>query len=460
VVCHGPDDLRGAEAATEGLRIRHQLRKFGDSPFMLRSEYRPWHTLWQRILDPIQPLRTPRPWPSIAEHWAKSRKGDKTVLFLGAGASSGEGLPTQSELLDCAAQFCPHSRQAGRLPKDWGTVEAFLEELAPRISIRDRSLEDCLTFLDKAESAQEVVAGVGPKDLREPRRALLNCIANVLDAAQDGTLAAVSGDGAAASGAETPMRQLGRFLTNSAVAGDRDLWSVVSTNWDTTLDHALGRGTVAPVVDYCTYTIPWERYFGHNQGAGDQPVPDVPSVWKRPLKLPTIKLLKLHGSLNWLWCPTCSRLFVSPVRNIALHGTVPGGFRRRVYCPECRPTDRSKNDTAPLLREVLVTPTMIKRLDMVHLKMIWYNALVEISEAGRVFFVGYSAPPADFEVRYMLAKAFASGNRRREVIVVTDAKNTEANALGWNYQLLIGKGVAVRSYGVEGLVDEIVNGRV
>ena len=338
-------------------------------------------------------------------------------------------------------------------------VTEFLERLAPSVRIAGRSLEDCLTFLDKADVAQEVIAGTGPKQASEPRRALLNCIANVLDAAQDGTLTPFLNERERrARRVPSPMTQLGQFLTERANAGERDRWSVVSTNWDTTLDYALGRGPVAPVVDYCTYTLPWARYYRTRDEAKHGSLDDVPSVWKRPLKQPTVKLLKLHGSLNWLWCPTCSRLLVSPKWNIGLRGTAPSGQvprRRRFYCPECRPDDGT-TETAPLLREVLVTPTMIKRLDMVHLKMIWYNALVEISQAHRVVFVGYSAPPADYEVRYMLAKAFAAGNRERTVHVVTTQKS--ARALRQNYQRLLGGAVRVSTYGVEGLVDRMLAG--
>jgi hypothetical protein len=99
---------------------------------------------------------------------------------------------------------------------------------------------------------------------------------------------------------------------------------------------------------------------------------------------------------------------------------------------------------------------MIKRLDMVHLKMIWYNALVEISQAHRVVFVGYSAPPADYEVRYMLAKAFASGDRGRDVQVVTAPEHAES--VRQNYQRLLGGTVQVSTEGVEGLVNKIVAG--
>ena len=205
-------------------------------------------------MESFYPLKNPRPWPIDAAHPGRPANEDKTVLFLGAGASFHEIVPIQSRLLECASAFCAHSRTEIDLPKDWAEIAEFLERLAPGVPIAERSLEDCLTFLDKADVAQEVVAGTGPKNSRGPRRALLNCIGNVLDASQDGTLKPFLNDRErAAQRADSPMTRLGRFLTTRANLGERDRWSVVSTNWDTTLDRAFGRGPMASVVDYCTY---------------------------------------------------------------------------------------------------------------------------------------------------------------------------------------------------------------
>ena len=340
-------------------------------------------------------------------------------------------------------------------------IEEFLR-LAPGVPIKDRSLEDCLTFLDKADVAQEVVAGTGPKNAPEPYRALLNCIGNVLDAAQDGTLTPFLDDSERkARRNPSPMKRLGKFLTERAIAGERDRWSVVSTNWDTTLDRALGRGPTAPVVDYCTYTTPWSALLParrrarrrHGRGRSLRVEASSEATHRKVPRASRLAELALVPDVQ-------SSLRQSDPEYRAAR-TAPSGLSpcRRVYCPECRPRDGT-TDTVPLLREVLVTPTMIKRLDMVHLKMIWYNAIIEISEARRVVFVGYSAPAADYEVRYMLAKAFASGNRGREVRVVTtpgrcDAATEEKKK---NYQRLIGGKVQLFTDGVETLVNKIVTG--
>ncbi len=405
-----------------------------------------------------------RDWPGFATPSLKSDSGNKTVLFLGAGASACEVVPVQGRLLHYAEKYCSPKSKIG-LDLDWKIVVKFLQRLAPGVPIDRRQLEDCLTFLDKAEVSQEVIAGFGRLGLVEPRRALMNCISHTIAAAQRGQLD-LEGQELASRRRQTPMVKLGKFLRKEAKTV-RGRWSIVSTNWDTTLDFALG-GKASSVIDYCTYTNPWERYYRDLEDESDRSrtrVREVPSIWKRPLGRPTVKLLKLHGSLNWLWCPTCSRLFVSSTHNIGLRGTVRSGlkpYRRRFYCPECRIIAGS-DYRAPILREVLVTPTMLKRLDMVHLRMIWYNALVEIAEAKRVIFVGYTAPLADFELRYMLAKAFSVRQTRPKVYVISRGQEDpeqlkKLQELKENYEGLLGDSVESRGYGVDGLVDRLVKG--
>lgn len=49
-------------------------------------------------------------------------------------------------------------------------------------------------------------------------------------------------------------------------------------------------------------------------------------------------------------------------------------------------------------------PTYIKDLSNPQYKIIWQNAGIEISEASKLVFIGYSLPSADFEMRQLLAR--------------------------------------------------------
>ena len=49
------------------------------------------------------------------------------------------------------------------------------------------------------------------------------------------------------------------------------------------------------------------------------------------------------------------------------------------------------------------------------IKNIWHNAYLDIAEAKKIIFIGYSFPMADFELRYLLKKAI---NPNTEITVI------------------------------------------
>jgi hypothetical protein len=49
-------------------------------------------------------------------------------------------------------------------------------------------------------------------------------------------------------------------------------------------------------------------------------------------------------------------------------------------------------------------PTFLKDLTNFQIKLIWQNAGVELMEAQRLVFIGYSLPQADFEFRQLLSR--------------------------------------------------------
>ena len=63
-------------------------------------------------------------------------------------------------------------------------------------------------------------------------------------------------------------------------------------------------------------------------------------------------------------------------------------------------------------------PTYIKDLSNVQVKLVWQNAGIELSEAQRLVFVGYSFPIADFELRELLSRTVP---HRADIHVVTHA---------------------------------------
>lgn len=64
----------------------------------------------------------------------------------------------------------------------------------------------------------------------------------------------------------------------------------------------------------------------------------------------------------------------------------------------------SENESSIQLRGNLLLPTFIKDLSNIQIQLIWQNAGIELSEASKVVFIGYSLPQADFEIRQLLSR--------------------------------------------------------
>ena len=166
--------------------------------------------------------------------------------------------------------------------------------------------------------------------------------------------------------------------------------SVITMNWDDLLDRSLSRKcnsynlTVKDeeriYSDYCIYDYGLNGEF-------------MPSTHIKPNGMYNLKYLKLHGSLNWLICPRCKRLFIDRDHSIAIRDEV------------CRFCNTEYSVKPPHLGGIIITPTFMKTLSELHLKSIWQNAFLELSKATEIVFIGYSFPDADFEMRCLLKKA-------------------------------------------------------
>jgi hypothetical protein len=153
-------------------------------------------------------------------------------------------------------------------------------------------------------------------------------------------------------------------------------------------------------------------------------------------------LLKLHGSLNWLYCKTCHRLEIGASdsrRFMKVLSRVVGPSLEQSYrtdgsaCPTCR----SK------LRPLLIAPTHLKDYRNPHLAQVWYEAERVLREAGRIVFIGYSLPEDDVEVIYLLKRSIAHLAPDRITVVEYDPSLPPlgAHPVGRRYRTLFGDNI-------------------
>lgn len=341
---------------------------------------------------------------------------NKTVYFLGAGFSADAGGPIQNGIIktilsdefnDCLAfgidiqdarrDFIDFLENDLNIPRDlWNQV--VLEDV---FTPMDRCIANGRSF--KKHSAKKLV------ELRERFHLLMGA------SIQFGLDYSGRHDN---QYAYDFARYIDEQAKQKLVDNRIDNIALITTNWDILLDNALnyhvrsysrnekdnGENKLA-VVDYCCYISSLED---------DEFIkPGLLALGRGGYN---IKYLKLHGSLNWLHCPMCQRLFVKYNTK-----TVLGSPQ---YCKHCERNYKIRgNIDAIKLRGNLLLPTFLKDLSNIQVQLVWQNAGIELSECNKVVFLGYSLPFADFEIRQLLSRCIPLDAEVEVVIYPGSPKN-------------------------------------
>jgi len=150
-----------------------------------------------------------------------------------------------------------------------------------------------------------------------------------------------------------------------------------------------------------------------------------------------IKILKLHGSLNWAKCSSCGQAssydyeqmrreyqFVAPpIRDKDVHRvSLNISDKLRGNCRWC--------GQALIPSPLIVPPTWSKTEDPSVLN-VWQQAARELREARYLVFIGYSFPATDTYFKYLLALGLSGASRLRSVLVVDPTDQAIARLRTW-----------------------------
>ena len=116
--------------------------------------------------------------------------------------------------------------------------------------------------------------------------------------------------------------------------------------------------------------------------------------WKKP-QSPIVKLYKIHGSLNWLYCPVCNSLTITPYE---------GGIMRlldNIDEAKCLACDEI---TIP----IIIPPTYFKNMTNVFVSTVWREVEKTLRESDLLIFCGYSFSDADIHIKYMIKRVQTS----------------------------------------------------
>lgn len=395
-------------------------------------------------------------------------QSNKVVYILGAGASKTMGLPLQGELLNCIFELKPREidartsfmqlefnleeqkllrvyeefnkqrmKLANFIAENFASQSLKAEYSAEYLSIANKNsnngepispdveyrafnivsrvnvtLEDLFTLFDKIIIGREHFRTYSSESIQEVHTALRKCIIF--------TLAYYSSINIQENNAVKKFaKMLLEYRCHKPYAEDN--FSIITMNWDAYLEKSLFQvceeynstkthRKVYPDLcfyDYCYGSKEHRIVSTHIKAKGHR----------------NIKLLKLHGSINWLTCPHCGRVFVDYKQDIAVDEMLAV-----CYCPLCY-KEFEGNVDSPQLHSMLITPTFLKDLNNLHIKNIWHNTLIDLTEATKVVFIGYSFPDADFEMRCLLKKALKPKTKIDVVLNSTDDPKYYENVL-------------------------------
>lgn len=311
---------------------------------------------------------------------------ERLVVVFGAGATKACGGPLTREILPDALAM------RDRIEKDdyLAVIEAFLREhfylpLAP--SSEDYpDLPLLLSLIDTARARGESFGSNWDRERLDQLR----------EGLEYATFAVIE-----QQLKRVPYRNPYRVLLDTLCERASASLTIVSLNYDIIVDNVLSEildeKTHGALPDYaCDIATP-----------AYQAAYELPRADRDPLRL---VLLKLHGSLNWMYCPNCNRLDLGVAESGhtvkvlgQLWATQPSLRLEERYTSRGRPCP----DCETRMRALLITPTSQKDYGNPHIARIWYTAARALRRADRVVFIGYSLPHDDIEVAYLLKRGLA-----------------------------------------------------
>lgn len=134
------------------------------------------------------------------------------------------------------------------------------------------------------------------------------------------------------------------------------------------------------------------------------------------------RLLKLHGSLNWLFCPSCGQLYAYEHSDTKGNSAIINGMANMVKC--------ATEHCCQRLSRVIIPPTLMKNYQSIpFIPDLWRQAREALQGAKEIIVIGYSFPTTDFRSNWMFRKAMVHNNLLEKVIIIDTAEGYQLETL-------------------------------
>lgn len=357
-------------------------------------------------------------------------KNIRRVIIVGAGFSKYAGLPLQSEFTK--ALLTPRHDSGHpdhELVKELSDfIHGVFDHSRKAKSQYWPDLEDIFTAIDlSANSGHHLGGRYPPSGLRNMRRALLARIVGMLDERSRNAASSVKQDAAA----------LSAFFTRI----DPKSTAFICMNWDTVIEQMIKKVKGISLFDY-----------GCKASAASFSAPNGPVQLLSTMREDSLRIVKMHGSTNWLYCDNCRQLYWFPPddsKEIAKQLRSENGPdpKHGWQCHRCR---------GVRLTTRIATFSYLKALDFPMFQRSWLSAEDLLRNADKWVFIGYSLPAADYEFKYLLKRVQLSHARKLQFVVITGGSNTKDTYK--NYQRFFGRGISrEQNFFSKGLVDSAIS---
>jgi hypothetical protein len=306
----------------------------------------------------------------------------KAVVVLGAGATRGAEFVNSPDSHACVpplnADFFTQLQrvQAENLQP---VVDAVVKDVVESFGANFKlTLEEYFTHVEALLMGGALLTPSSKKysaaRLKEKRRNLLDGLSAVLEESADVTKRT----------SPAVVHRCGYHDALVAALSPPD--TIISFNYDCVIDHAL-RSTDRPV---------WSAKYGYGFPKPARIDSGTASAWSSPnaptAQNDTIRLLKLHGSLNWQALPTDDD---KPIK-----------FRQRLYKQHGSKTYE------------IIPPEFLKEVQRQPFETIWARAASALRSAHVLALVGFSFPPTDQLVEALFRMALEDNRSLKRLIIV------------------------------------------
>lgn len=312
---------------------------------------------------------------------------DRDVLFIfGAGAAIAEGAPLQKDILKLLYETDDKALISSEAAIE---VRKFISSNFDVSEDNWPSLESVFGYLDYFISKKECLGNqYNTNKIASIKESLLKLIHHIIAVPE------ASRDGAYHSFWESI------YNNNTNV-------SVITMNYDTLLDESFDFiYSKGGYLDYCIELMNYHHYqdIHHFNWWINPRAPVQVFDNKAPF---SIKLIKVHGSLNWKYCNCCNQVLLTAwdtkidLSTMGFRGVIDGSCDQ----PEkIEPVDLMCPLDGNDFQTFIVPPSHIKDLSHPAINKLLDEAAIEIRKSKRIVFVGYSFPEADVHIKALFKK--------------------------------------------------------